>query len=163
MKKLNRLAKVVAKTQSLPKFLRMPALNFALRKTVKLVGTAKVEVSQLTHSGSVFKLANRKRVQNHIGTIHAAGMALVAETATGMLVGMNVPDDKVPVIKTMQVNFLKRAKGDLTARAHLTDEQINNILSTEKGEVEVAVKVTDEEGKEPIECQMIWAWTPKRS
>ncbi len=162
MTKPNRLAKAVAKTKKLPAFLQMPALNFALRSTVKLVGTAKVEVLKLTNTESIFKLENRKKVQNHIGTIHAAGMALVAETATGMVVGMNVPDDKIPVIKTMQVNFVKRATGALTAKAHLTDEQIESILTTEKGEVDVAVTVTDEEGKEPIEATMIWAWTPKR-
>ncbi|WP_251357953.1 DUF4442 domain-containing protein [Kangiella sp. TOML190] len=162
MTKPNRLAKVVAKTMALPAFLRLPALNFALRTTVKLVGTCKVEVIKLTNRESVFKLDNRKKVQNHIGTVHAAGMALVAETATGMVVGMNVPDDKIPVIKSMNINYVKRAVGALTAKAHLTDEQIENILNTEKGEVEVAVTVTDEEGKEPIGAQMVWAWTPKR-
>ncbi len=162
MTKPNRLAKAVAKTQSLPSFIQMPALNFALRNTVKLVGTCKVDVLKLTNQESIFKLENRKKVQNHIGTIHAAGMALVAETATGMVVGMNVPDDKIPVIKSMNINYVKRAVGALTAKANLTDEQIDNILNTEKGEVNVAVTVTDEEGKEPIEAQMIWAWTPKR-
>ncbi|NVK21058.1 MAG: DUF4442 domain-containing protein [Kangiellaceae bacterium] len=158
----NRLAKIVNKIKGYPKFLQLPALNFVLRHTVKLVGTAKVEVIELTKSHSIFKIQNRKKVQNHIGTIHAAGMALIAETATGMVVGMNVPDDKIPVIKTMKVDFVKRAKGDLVAKAHLTDEQRELILSTDKGEVEVAVTVTDEEGKEPIEAKMIWAWTPKR-
>lgn len=162
MSKDNRLARLVNKIESYPTFLRKPLLNFALRKTVKLVGTAKVEVIQLSKTHSEFRLQNRKKVQNHIGTIHAAGMALIAETATGMVVGMNVPDDKVPVIKTLKVDFLKRAKGDLVAKAHLTEAQIQDILTLEKGEVEVAVSVIDEEGKEPIECQMLWAWTPKR-
>lgn len=158
----NRLARLVQKIKSYPRFLQQPMLNFALRSTVKLVGTAKLDVVELTKTHSIFKLKNRKRVQNHIGTIHAAGMALIAETATGMVVGMNVPDDRVPVIKTLKVDFLKRVKGDLVAKAHLTQAQIEQILTTEKGEVEVAVTVTDEEGKEPIECQMVWAWTPKR-
>lgn len=163
MNKNNRLASLVTKIGSFPNFLRLPALNFVLRRTVKLVGTAKVEVSKLTKTESEFRLKNRKKVQNHIGTVHAAGMALIAETATGMVVGMNVPDDKVPVIKTLKVDFLKRAKGDLMAKAHLTEEQINDILTLEKGEVEVAVSVTDDEGKEPIGCQMVWAWTPRRN
>ncbi|WP_223669510.1 DUF4442 domain-containing protein [Kangiella shandongensis] len=163
MSKNNRLASLVAKIERLPNSLRLPALNFVLRRTVKLVGTAKVEVLKLTKTESEFRLRNRKKVQNHIGTVHAAGMALIAETATGMLVGMNVPDDKVPVIKTLKVDFLKRAKGDLVAKAHLTEAQINDILTLEKGEVEVAVSVTDDETKEPIACQMVWAWTPKRS
>lgn len=160
--KSNRLARLVKKIKGYPRFLQQPVLNFAIRKTVKLVGTAKLDVVELTNTHSIFKLKNRKRVQNHIGTIHAAGMALIAETATGMVVGMNVPDDRVPVIKSFKVDFLKRVKGDLVAKAHLTEAQIEQILTREKGETEVAVTVTDEEGKEPIECQMLWAWTPKR-
>lgn len=162
MSKDNRLARLVKKIESYPKFLQKPVLNFALRRTVKLVGTAKIDVIELTKTDSIFLLKNRKRVQNHIGTVHAAAMALIAETATGLVVGMNVPDDKIPVIKTLKVDYTKRAKGDLVAKAHLTEQQIQDILTLEKGEVEVAVTVTDEEGKEPIECQMLWAWTPKR-
>ncbi|MRX27373.1 DUF4442 domain-containing protein [Kangiella sp. HZ709] len=162
MTKPNRLVRAIAKTKKLPKFLQRPALNYALRKTVKLVGTAKVDAIKLTAEESIFKIENRTKVQNHIGSVHAAAMALLAETATGMVVGMHVPDDKIPVIKSMNINYVKRAVGALTAKAHLTQEQIDAILTTEKGEVTVAVTVTDEEGKEPIEAEMIWAWVPKR-
>lgn len=38
----------------------------------------------------VFSLANRRRFGNHIGGLHAATMALLAETATGIVAGMTV-------------------------------------------------------------------------
>ena len=66
------------------------------------------------------------------------------------------------MIKTLRVDYKKRAKGGLRAVATLTDEQIQRMKSESKGEVRVAVTVTDESGREPIECEMIWAWTPKR-
>ena len=47
------------------------------------------------------------------------------------------------------------------AVAHLTDEQIALMQTQEKGEVTVAVKVTDAQGIEPVLCEMIWAWVPK--
>ena len=37
-------------------------------------------------------------------------MALMAETATGFVVGMAVPDDRIPVIKSMKVEYLKRTQ-----------------------------------------------------
>lgn len=161
-KKLNRLSKVVVSLRKWPKSWRPFLLNFILRRTVKFVGTAKLSAEVLDFNRSVFLLENKKRVQNHIGTIHAAAMALLAETATGLIVGMNIPDDKVPVIKSMKVNYLKRAVGAMRAEARLEPEQIALMRTEEKGEVLVAVKVTDEEGKQPIECEMLWAWTPKR-
>ena len=56
----------------------------------------------------------------------------------------------------------KRATGDMTAIASLTDEQIDLMQTAEKGEVNVKVQVTDAIGIEPLECEMIWAWVPKR-
>jgi acyl-coenzyme A thioesterase PaaI-like protein len=158
----NFLASVVEKINKKPRWYRGWLLNYLLGSTIKFVGTAGVKCESLTREESVWTLKNRKKVRNHIKGIHAAAMGLLAETATGMVVGMNVPDDRVPVIKSMKVNYLKRATGDLKAVATLTGEQIMQIVENEKGELLVPVKVTDSEGKEPIECEMIWAWTPKR-
>ncbi len=84
-KKLNRLSKVVISLRKWPKSWRSILLNFAIRRTVKFVGTASVKVEMLDFNRSIMSLKNRKKVQNHIGTIHATAMALLAETATGWL------------------------------------------------------------------------------
>jgi len=89
-------------------------------------------------------------------------MALLAETATGFVVGMNLPDDKLPLIKSLKVDYQKRTKGDMRAVATLSNEQIQLIRTTPKGEVLVPVVVTDESGQEPIQCEMLWAWVPKK-
>ena len=88
-------------------------------------------------------------------------MVLLAETATGMVVGMNVPDDKLPLMKSIHTKFVKRSNGHMKAEAFLTSEQIEQINTLEKGEVTVKVKVTDQTGEEPVICEMIWAWIPK--
>jgi len=158
----NRLSRIVANTQKAPPFLQSWLLTKVFGTAIKFAGTAKVEINYLSHQESRLTIKNRKRVQNHIGSVHACAMALLAESATGYIVGMNVPDDRVPVIKSMHIDYVKRATGDLKAVAHLTDEQLQQILTTEKGEVTVAVTITDEKGVEPIKAEMIWAWTPKR-
>jgi len=88
-------------------------------------------------------------------------MALLAETATGFCVGMNLPDDKLPLIKTLKVDYLKRASGDLTAVAQLRPEQIEQMFTQDKGDVTVPVVITDQSGQSPIQCEMVWAWVPK--
>jgi acyl-coenzyme A thioesterase PaaI-like protein len=117
----------------------------------------------LTPERSEIHVANQRRVQNHIQGVHAAAMSLLAETATGMVVGMNVRDDCLPLCKSLQVKFKKRATGALTAVAHLTDAQRASMARDAKGEVLVAVTVTDEAGIEPIECEFVWAWIPKEA
>jgi acyl-coenzyme A thioesterase PaaI-like protein len=158
----NRLAASLRPFDKLPGPLARHARTLFMRRLVRFVGTAKLDILELTASRSVVVVKNRPRVRNHIGSVHAAAIALIAETASGFVVGMNVPDTGAPVIKSMKVEYKKRAKGALRAEASLTDAQIEQILSTEKGDVSVAVKVTDETGNEPVLCEMVWAWTPKK-
>ncbi|MDG0864845.1 DUF4442 domain-containing protein [Pelomonas aquatica] len=158
---VNRLQRTLAKLDGLPGPLRGAARNFALRRAVPFTGTAALDFVALTPERSEIRVANRRPVQNHIKGVHAAAMSLLAETATGMVVGMNVRDDCLPLCKSLQVNFRKRATGGLVARAHLTEAQRASMASETKGEVRVAVTVIDEAGIEPIECEFVWAWVPK--
>ncbi len=127
-----------------------------------MVGAAGLSFEELSAERVVVSIRSRRNVQNHIAGVHAAAMALLAETATGFCVGMSVPDDKLPLIKSMHVDYQRRAQGGLRAVAQLTAEQREQILTLEKGEVRVAVTVTDESGREPIAAEMIWAWVPKK-
>ena len=161
MSELNVLNRVVSKLNVLPDSVRSQPISLLIGRTVRYAGTSNIYIEKLTTTESIMRLKNKKKVQNHIGSIHAAAMALLAESATGLLVGMNVPDSSIPVIKTLHVDYLKRCQGDIKAVARLTKEQIDQITTTEKGEVTVEITVTDERGIEPIRCEMIWAWTSK--
>lgn len=159
----NRLNRTVSTINTYPAWIRVPLLSWVIGRTVPMVGTAAIRFEKMTETEVILTLANRKRMRNHIGQIHAAAMTLLAETATGMLAGMNIPDDKVPLIKLFTVRFARRTKGALKAVATLSAEQQELMRSTDKGETVVAVRVTDETQEEVIVCEMLWAWTLKRS
>ncbi|MFC4700565.1 DUF4442 domain-containing protein [Glaciecola siphonariae] len=161
MSKRNPLRGFADKCLTYPHWLGMWLLTTMFRYKVKLVGTAKLKILDTDLKRVVFYQSNRKKVQNHIGSVHAAAMALLAESATGFVVGVNLPGDKLPLIKSMNLKYVKRAQGALTAEAYLTDEQITRIQNEEKGDLLVAVKVTDETGNEPVICEMNWAWITK--
>ena len=129
---------------------------------VKFAGTTGVKIEKISHQQTRLSLKNKKAVQNHIGGIHAIAAAVLAESATGIVFGMNVPDSKLPLLKSMQVNYQCRMQGSLTAVATLTPEQIQQIEQQDKGDVIVPVIITDESGQQPIECAMEWAWVSKK-
>ncbi len=158
----NQVQKLVNATQWLPANIRAKAISKIFGNVVPLVGTAKLRFDEISHERVVVSIRNRRKVQNHIKNVHAAAMALLAETATGFCVGINLPDDKLPLIKSLKVEYLKRSQGDMVAVAHLKPEDIARIQSEPKGEVLVPVIVTDETGNEPIRCEMLWAWVPKQ-
>eukprot|EP01136_Pigoraptor_vietnamica_P010427 Opistho-1_new@48027 len=140
---------------------RTKIMSFALGTAVKFAGTANVDFLSVANDRIHLRLKNRRKVQNHIGSVHAAAMALLAETATGFVVGMNVPDNRLVVIKSMKVDFVKLAKGDMEAVSHLTPEHLAFIKDNEKGHLQIPVKVTDSTGAEPVTCEMVWAWLPR--
>lgn len=158
MTKANRLNRVIQKLERYPK----SWLSWSIGRTVAFVGTAGIRFEKMATDEVVVTLKNRKKVRNHIKQIHAAAAALLAETATGMVVGMNLPDDKLPLMKSMHINYVKRSTGAMKAVARLTTAQIAQIHGEDKGEVMVKVTVTDAVGAEPVECKMLWAWIPKK-
>ncbi len=158
----NRLTRTLARLNAVPAPLRPLVRNLVLRRAVPFTGTARLDFAVMTPEKVEIAIANQRRVQNHIQGVHAAAMTLLAETATGMVVGMNVRDDCLPLAKELKVQFKRRTQGDMRAVAHLSAQQRQLMQSQDKGEVVVPVTVTDASGEQPIVCEFIWAWVPAR-
>jgi acyl-coenzyme A thioesterase PaaI-like protein len=158
----NRMSRLLRKLDVLPNAVRKPLRSLLLGRLVPFVGTAKLSIEEVSHERVVVSIRNRRRVRNHLKGVHAAAMALLAETATGFAVAMHVPDDRIPVIKSLKIDYVKRAQGDLRAVVELGPEQVARIVAEEKGEINVPVSVTDQSGRSPIECDAVWAWVPKK-
>lgn len=159
--KSNRLLKLVKMTSKLPKSIRTRLWNKTFGRIVPMVGTAKIQYLSMQPNRVIVQLENHKAVQNHIGQIHACAMVLLAETATGFVTALNVPDRAIVLIKTMHIDFKRPTQGAMQAIATLTAEQQQLMQSTDKGETLVAVTITDESNESPIHCEMLWAWVSK--
>lgn len=161
MTQTNRLAKLVKATSKFPKGVRSTLWSKAFGRVVPMVGTAKIKYIEVSGSKVVVELQNHKAMQNHIGQLHAVAMALIAETATGFVTAMNVPDSSIVLIKTLHMEYKRPSKGAMRAVATLTPAQIKDMQTSGKGEATVSVVVTDESGQEPVQAEMIWAWVSK--
>ena len=162
MAKPNRLYSIVKTTSKLPKSIRSTLWSKAFGRIVPMVGTANIRYLEVDQDHVTVRIENTRNVQNHIQGVHAAAMALLAETATGFLTGLHVPDNRILLIKSLHVDYLKVAQGGLTATATLSAEQQSFIADNDKGELLIPVTVIDDAGNAPIQCQMLWAWLPKR-
>jgi acyl-coenzyme A thioesterase PaaI-like protein len=148
--------------ERVPKSLQSYAWTVGFNSVIPFAGTTGIKIQHLDAQKAVVVLSNRRRVQNHIKGIHATAMATLVESATGMVFGQHVPDNThIPLLKSMHIDYKRRAIGNLTATATMTDDQAEQIATTDRGAVVIDVKVLDEEGNEPIQCAMEWAWTIK--
>lgn len=72
----NRLARTVSALERLPRFIRPAVMSRAFNSQVRFAGTASIRFEELTEGRAVLTLANRRKVQNHIGGVHAADVVL---------------------------------------------------------------------------------------
>jgi acyl-coenzyme A thioesterase PaaI-like protein len=158
----NRLSTLVHKIHTtVPAIFQKTALSLAFNSNIKYAGTTGIAIQEWTQQKTIVNLSNHFRIRNHLGSIHACAMATLAESTTGMLFGLHVPDTHVPLLKSMKIDYNKRAVGNFQAVATLSEDEIKSIQSSDKGALIVPCTITDSEGKEPIACEMEWAWTSK--
>jgi acyl-coenzyme A thioesterase PaaI-like protein len=159
----NKFRKIVTKVNKVPRSMRSFVLTKIFCTTVKFAKTASIKLVSVTNTQAVLTLENKKKVRNHIGGIHAIAAALLAESATGIVFGMNVLDSCIPLLKSMTIHYQRRMKGNLTAIAKISEADVQTIENSDKGTLIVSVEITDETQQQPIICEMEWAWVAKRT
>jgi len=105
-------------------------------------------------------IAHRRRVTNHIGTVHAIALCNLAELTSGLMVDASLPKGMRWIPKGMEVKYLAKATG--TQHAVATPAQA--IASAEAGyALPVNVQVRDTAGTVVFEARIdMWVSPVKR-
>ncbi|UTV29477.1 hotdog fold domain-containing protein [Photobacterium atrarenae] len=101
----------------------------------------KPQIHELKPGLAKVRIKKRRRVTNHINTVHAIAMCNMAELAAGMMTDVSVPVKSRWIPVGMTVAYLKKATTDLTATA--LGEAID---WTTEGDKNVPVEVRDTAG-----------------
>lgn len=86
---------------------------------------------------------NQKKVQNHLGTVHAIAMCNAAELVAGTMTEVSIPGNLRWIPVGMTVKYLAKAKTDLKAIA-----KGDGVDWTVTGNTDVPVVIYDTDGKE---------------
>lgn len=121
-----------------------------------------VRIDELDAENAVCTLEQRDEVENHIGSMHAGALFVLGEQASGAAYAAAFVDRMMslrPVAAKAEINYLKIAKGTITARARVRDD-VEELKSTidRDGKVRFAVDVslTDAEGTEVATMVVDW-------
>ena len=104
------------------------------------------------------RMHDRRRVHNHIGTVHAIALCNLAELSAGVMTEATLPADMRWIPRGMSVEYLKKAVGTLHAVA--TPEQAI-IESTSSYEWPVAVQVRDAAGDTVFKARITMWLSPR--
>ena len=105
----------------------------------------------------VVGMKKKKKVTNHLGTIHVIAIANLCELAAGTLMEGGLISSMRWIPKGMNIRYIAKANSDLkaTATMPLIQEGVVN-------DVIVPVSVIDEDGIEVVRADIIMYLTPKK-
>ena len=105
------------------------------------------------------RIRDRRRVHNHIGTVHAIALCNLAELAAGMMAEATVPADMRWIPKGMSVEYLKKAVGPMHGTA--TPEAAAPLAGASQ-EWPVKVEVVDGAGEAVFRARVLMWLSPRR-
>jgi len=123
------------------------------------VGLEFVEVGD---GRGVVRLPDADHLHNHVGSQHAGALFAAAEAASGgAFVGgfAERMGEITPLAKSAEINYLKLAKGPITATAELPGDQatlLERLDSDGRLEFPVDVTMTDEQGVQVAAMTVHW-------
>lgn len=87
------------------------------------------------------RVRKRRKVKNHIGTVHALACANLCELCAGVLMAAAIPVNRRWIPRGMTIEYLAKAASDVTATARLPATQWGD---GEDVPVEVSVRGSDD-------------------
>lgn len=106
-------------------------------------GTIGARVLALREGWAQVELADRRAVRNHLSSIHAVALVNLAELCGNVALAYSLPDDARFIVSGLSIEYLKKARGTLTATAECPVP-----TSSERRELEVPVTIRDADGDE---------------
>ncbi len=122
-----------------------------LLATVPFAHRADLEIVEASPNRVIVRIPNERKNQNHVGTVHAAALVLVGETAAGIAL-LNEPrtGGYLLLAKGLAIRYRKPGATAVSATATLSEEQVlASVAGVERdGKVDVpmAVALHDEAG-----------------
>ncbi len=103
-------------------------------------------------------IPDRRRVHNHIGTVHAIALCNLAELCAGVMTDASLPPDMRWIPKGMTVAYLKKAKGTLRG---IATPEIPIVSAATGYELPVNVEVLDAGGDRVFNARILMWLSPK--
>ena len=128
-----------------------------LLATVPFAHRAGLEVVHSEPGHAVVRIPNHRDNQNHVGSVHAAALVLVGETAGGLaLLGHPRLKGLLLLAKGLQIRYRRPALAACNAHARVTEEQIDGALArmadAGKADLPLGIEVRSDEGE--VLCEL---------
>jgi acyl-coenzyme A thioesterase PaaI-like protein len=113
--------------------------------------TIGARVEELGPGHSRWVMRDRRKVRNHLNSIHAVALVNLAEVASGTAMLMGLTPDMRGIVTGLSIQYRKKARGTLTATCDCSVPAVTSELS-----LDVPAVITDQAGDIVAEARVTW-------
>jgi acyl-coenzyme A thioesterase PaaI-like protein len=120
-------------------------------------GSIKPEILEVTPGHVRIRMRDRRKLRNHLKSLHAVALMNVCEMVSGMALDSAIPPEGRIILKAYRIEFLAKARGSIVA-----ESRVEPFTSVEKRDFEVEAVATDEAGTVVCRAHATWRVGPKK-